>query len=116
MPLAVLTMNSQRSSSTGFIPHELFHGGQPAWFFKTPFRENFKSSVADWLERKQSMANQAGTNLKHIGERELSRRNRLGDPPVSRLVTLFWFTIRAYLLGPVTAYRTLIAGPIVSSG
>ena len=39
-----------------------------------------------------------------------------GDPPVSRLVTLFWFTIRAYLSGPVTAYRTLILGPIVLSG
>ena len=33
VPWAVLTMNSQRSSSTGFTPHELFHGGQPAWFF-----------------------------------------------------------------------------------
>ena len=33
---AVLTMNSQRSSSTGVTPHELFHGGRPAWFFKTP--------------------------------------------------------------------------------
>ena len=26
LSLAVLTMNSQRSSSTGFTPHELFHG------------------------------------------------------------------------------------------
>ena len=37
VPWAVLTMNSQRSSSTSFTPHELFHGGRPAWFFKTPF-------------------------------------------------------------------------------
>ena len=37
VPWAVLTMNSQRSSSTGFTPHELFHGGRPAWLFKTPF-------------------------------------------------------------------------------
>ena len=29
---AVLTMNSQRSSSAGFTPHELFHGGRPACF------------------------------------------------------------------------------------
>ena len=36
VPCAVLTMNSQRSSSTGFTPHELFHGGRPAWFFKNP--------------------------------------------------------------------------------
>ena len=27
VPWAVLTMNSQRSSSTGFTPPELFHGG-----------------------------------------------------------------------------------------
>ena len=37
LPWAVLTMNSQESSSTGSTPHELFHGGRPAWFFKTPF-------------------------------------------------------------------------------
>ena len=72
VPWAVLTMNSQRSSSTGFIPHELFHGGRPAWFFKTPFPEDFKSPVGDWLEHKQSLANQAETNLRHIRDRELS--------------------------------------------
>ena len=37
VPWAVLTINSQRSSSTGFTRHELFHGGRPAWFIKTPF-------------------------------------------------------------------------------
>ena len=80
VPSAVLTMNSQRSSSTGFTPHELFHGGRPAWFFKTPFPEDFKSPVGDWLEHKQSLANQAGTNLRHIRDREQSRRNRLRRP------------------------------------
>ena len=49
-----------------FHPHELFHGGPPAWFFKTPLPKDFKSPVGDWLEHKQSMANQAGTNLRHI--------------------------------------------------
>ena len=80
VPPAVLTMNCQRSSSTGFTPHELFHGGRPPWFFKTPFPEAFKSPIADWLEHKQSMANQARTNLRHIREREVSRRNRLRQP------------------------------------
>ena len=37
VPWAVLTMNSQRRSSTGITPQELFHGGRPASFFKTPF-------------------------------------------------------------------------------
>ena len=80
VPWAALTMNSQRSSSTGFTLHELFHGGRPAWFFKTPFPDDFKSPVGDWLEHKQSMANQAGTNLGHMCEREMSRRNRLLRP------------------------------------
>ena len=111
VPWAVLTMNSQRSSSTGFTPQELFHGGRPAWFFKTPFPEDFKSPAGDWLEHKQSLANQAGTNLRHIGDRELSRRNRLRRP-----ASLFWYTIHAYPPGHGTAYRTLILDPIVSSG
>ena len=80
VPWAVLTMNSQRSSSTGFTPHELFHGGRPAWFFETPFPEDFKSPVGDGLEHKQSMANEAGTNLRHIRDRKLNRRNRLQRP------------------------------------
>ena len=37
LPWAVLTMNSQPSSSTGYTPHELFLGRPPAWFFKNPF-------------------------------------------------------------------------------
>ena len=81
VPWAVLTMNSQRSTSTGFSPHELFNGGRPAWVFKTPFPEDFKSPVGDWLEHKQSMGNQPGTNLRHIREPELSRLNHLRQPP-----------------------------------
>ena len=76
----MLTMNSQRSFSTGFTPHELFHGGLPAWFFKALFLDDLKSRVGDWLEHKQSMANQAGTNLRHISDRELSRQNRARRP------------------------------------
>ena len=80
VPCAVLTMNSQTSSSTGFTPHEMFHEGRPAWFFKTPFPEDFKSPVGDGLEHKESMANQAGTSRKHIRDCELSRRNSLRRP------------------------------------
>ena len=80
VPWAVLTMNSQRNSSTGFTAHELLHGGRPAWFFKTSFPEDLKSPVGDWFEHKQSLANQAGTNLRHICDRELSPRNRLRRP------------------------------------
>ena len=116
VPWAVLSMNSQRSSSTGFTPHELFHGGRPAWFFKTPFPEDFKSPVGDWLEHKQFLANQAGTNLRHIRDRDRADGTAYGDLPASRLVTLFWYTIHAYPPGHVTACRTLTLDPIVSSG
>ena len=66
LPWAVLTMNSQESSSTAYTPHELFHVGRPAWFFKTPFPEDYKSPVGDWLEHRQDLANLARANLKHI--------------------------------------------------
>ena len=53
LPWAVLTMNAQESSPTAYTPHELFHGGCPAWFFKSPFPEDYKSPVGDWLESEQ---------------------------------------------------------------
>ena len=69
-------MKSQESSSTGYIPHELFHQGRSAWFFKTPFPEDCKSPVGDWLEHRQDLANLARYKVKHVPERELTRRNR----------------------------------------
>ena len=80
LPWAVLTMNSQKSSSTGYTPHELFHGGRPAWFFETSFPEDYKSPVGDRLEHRQDLANLARANLKHVRERELTRRNRTRRP------------------------------------
>ena len=85
LPWPVLTMNSQESSSTGYIPHKTFHGGRPAWFFKTPFPEDYKSPVGDTLEYWQGLAR---AKLKHVRERQLSRRNdtrrpatfKVGDP------------------------------------
>ena len=80
LPWAVLTMTSQESSSTGDTPHEPFHGGCPAWFFKSPFPEDYKSAVGDWLEHRQDLANLARANLKHVPECELTRRNRTRSP------------------------------------
>ena len=91
VPWAGLSMSSQRSSSTDFSLHGLFHGGRPAWFFKTPFPEDFKTPVENWLEHKQSMANQAGTNLRHIRDRELSRQNHLRRPASFRVGDLVLF-------------------------
>ena len=80
LPWAVLTTNSQKSSSTAYTPHELFHGGRPAWFFKTPFPDDYKSPVGDWLDHRQDLANLARANLKHVRELELTRRNRTRRP------------------------------------
>ena len=49
-------------------------------FFNTFCSEDFKDPVGDWLEHKQWLANQAGTNLKHVGERQLRRQNGLRRP------------------------------------
>ena len=85
LPWAVLTMNSQGSSSPGYTPHELFCGGRPAWCFKTPFPEHYKSRVGDWLEHRQDLANPARGKLKHVRERELTRRNRTRRPATFRV-------------------------------
>ena len=66
LPWAVLAMNSQESSSTGYTPHELLHPGRPAWFVKTSFPEDYKSPVRDWLEHRQDLANRARANLKRV--------------------------------------------------
>ena len=80
LPQAVLTMNVQETSSTGYTPQELYHGQRPAWFFKTPCPEDYRSPVGDWLEHRQDLANLARANLKHVRERELTRRKRTRRP------------------------------------
>ena len=37
LPWAVLAMNSQESSSTGYTPHKLSHGGASCVVFQNPF-------------------------------------------------------------------------------
>ena len=76
LPWAVLTMDSQQGSSTGYTPHELFHRGHRAWLFKTPFPRDYKNPVGDGLEHKQDPANLARGNQEHVRERELTRRHR----------------------------------------
>ena len=88
LPWAVPTMNSQKSSSTGYTPHELFQGGRPVWFLKTSFREDHKSPVGHWLEHRQDLANLARANLKHVREPELIRRNRTRRPATFKVGSL----------------------------
>ena len=48
-----------------------------------PLPEDFKSFVGDWLDHKQSMANQS--NLRNIREHKLNQRNRLRQPASFRV-------------------------------
>ena len=88
LPRAVLTMTSQESCSTGYTPPGLFHGGRPAWFFKTPFPEDYKCRVGDWHHHRQDLANLARANLKHARGGELTRRNRTRRPAAFRVGNL----------------------------
>ena len=45
-----------------------------------PFAEDYKSPVGDLLEHRQDLANLARANLKHVRERELTRRNHTRRP------------------------------------
>ena len=56
VPWAVLTMNSQQTSSTGFTPHQLFHGGSS----KPPF---LRTSRALW-EMRWNTSSLWGTRLR----------------------------------------------------
>ena len=60
--------------------HEVPHGGRSAWFFKIPFTDDHKSPIADWLEHGHDLTYLARTNLKHVRERGLTRRNRTRRP------------------------------------
>ena len=110
IPWAVLTINSQESSSTGHTPHELFHGGHPAWVFKTPFPDDFMSPVGDWLEHRQDLANLARGNLKHVRERELTRRNRTRRRATFKVGNLVLVQTHDCPPGPATVCRTLTLG------
>ena len=116
LPWAVLAMNSQESSSTGYTPHEVYHGGRPAWFLKAPFPEDYKSPVGDWLEHRQDLANRARANLKRVREREITRRNRTRRPAIFKVATWCLYTTHDCPHGPATVCRTPTLGPIVLSG
>ena len=59
--------------------------GRSARFLKTPFPEDYKSTVGDWPEHSQDLANLARANPKHVPEREFTRRNRTRRPPTVRV-------------------------------
>ena len=72
--------NSQKSPSTGFTPQSCSMEDDRPGSSKPPFLRISRALFRIRWKHKQSMANQAGTYLKHIRDRELSRRNRLRQP------------------------------------
>ena len=115
LPRAALTMNSQRSWCTGFTPDQLLHGGWPAWFCNTPFPEDIKSPVGDWLEHKKSLANQAEPTLIHVWELQLNRQKCLRQN-ASLQVGDFVLVHHLRLPSWPRKCRTVTLGPIASSG
>ena len=69
LPVISLMMNSQKSSATGYSPHELFLG-RPAWFLHAPYPEDTHSSVGEWLQEQQAKVDKAKAMLQRVRERQ----------------------------------------------
>ena len=113
---AVLTMNSQRISSTGVTPKELFNGGRPAVFFSTPCLRTSRAPLGIGWNKSSLSLTRLGLTCNTSVNVNWADEIAYDDPPVLSLVTLFWLTTHDYPPGRLTAYSTLILGPIVSSG
>ena len=85
-------------------------GEDPAWFLNTPFPEDYKSLVGDWLEHKHDLANSARANLKPVRERELTRRNRTRPLASYKVEDLLLEHSRDLPHSPATVCRTLSLG------
>ena len=79
--------------------------------FETHFPDDYKSPLGNWLEHEHDLANLVYANLKHVAERELTRRNRTRHPATFKVgdhvaCTPWGVVLRALLL---------FAGPILSA-
>ena len=69
LPIISLMMNSQESSATGYMPHELFMG-RPAWFLHAPYPEDSYSTVGKWVKEQQDRVDKAKVMLQRVRERQ----------------------------------------------
>ena len=60
-------------------------GGVLRGSLKPFFPEDYKSPVGDWPEHRQDLASLARASLKHVAERELTRRNRTRHPATCKV-------------------------------
>ena len=75
LPVMSLMMNSQESSATGFLPHELFMG-RPARFVHAPHPEESHSTVGKWVKEQQDKVDKAKAMLQRVRERQSNKKNK----------------------------------------
>ena len=75
LPVISLMMNSQESSATRHLPHELFLG-RPAWFLQPPYPEDSYSTVGKWMKEQQDKVDKAKAMLQRARERQWTRKNK----------------------------------------
>ena len=69
LPVISLMMNSQESSATGYLPHELFMG-RLAWFLHAPYPEDSYSTVGKWVKEQQDKVDKARAMLQRVRKRQ----------------------------------------------
>ena len=76
LPVISLMMNSQESSGTAYLPHELFLR-RPVWFLHAPYPEDTNSSsVGEWVQEQQTKVDRAKAMLQRVRERQWNKKNK----------------------------------------
>ena len=68
-------MNSQKSSATGYSPHELFLE-RPAWFLHAPYPEDTLSTGGKWVQEQQAKVDKAKAMLQRVREQQWNKKNK----------------------------------------
>ena len=69
-----LMTNSQQSSPTGYLTHEVFMG-RLAWFLQSPYPEVFYSTVENWVKEQHDKVDKAEAMLRKVGEQHGNKKN-----------------------------------------
>ena len=75
LPIISLMMNSQKSTATGYTPHELFMG-RPALFLHAPYPEDFYSTVGKWMNEQPDKVDKAKAMLERVRGRQWNKKNK----------------------------------------
>ena len=75
LPVISVMLNSQESSATGYLPHELFME-RPPWFLHPPYPEDSYSTAGKWVKDQQDKVDKAKAMLQSVRERQWNKKNR----------------------------------------